>query len=50
MKFEKYFREKMKLGKFSTESENFLELGKKSKTEGNATLPQRDGRLCLHYI
>jgi len=35
------FWEKVNLGKFSGESEIFLEIGRKSGTEGNASLPQR---------
>ena len=34
------FGEKVKLGKFSTESEIFSETEGKSETEGNASLPQ----------
>jgi len=34
----KIFREKVKFGKFSTESENFSEIGKKSETEGKCIM------------
>ena len=44
---QKTFVEKVKLGKFYTESENFFrEIGGKSETGGNASLPQGDGRPC----
>src|SRR6218665_2959614 len=34
-----FFSEKVTFGKFSTESEIFSETGRKSETEGNASLP-----------
>jgi len=36
----KFFGEKVKFGKFPTESEKFSEIGRKSETGGNASLPQ----------
>jgi len=36
-----FFLEKVKLVKLPMASEKFSEIGKKSKTEGNASLPQR---------
>src|SRR6218665_1434326 len=44
MKIKKLVK-KVKLGKFSTESEKFHGNRGKSETGGNASLPQRDGRL-----
>jgi len=43
MKMEHFFWENVKLVKFSMESKKFLEIGRKSKTGGNASLPQGDG-------
>jgi len=40
MKIEKFVWEQMKLGTFSMESEKLSEIGAKSETEGNASLPQ----------
>jgi len=40
----KIFREKVKLGHISMESEKFSEIGGKSETEGNASLPKWGGR------
>ena len=47
MKIEKYFWEKVKLGKFSTESEKFVEIGGKSETGGKRIIASGDGRLCF---
>ena len=46
MKIEKTFGEQMKLGTFSRESEKLTEIGAKSETGGNASLPHGDGRSC----
>jgi len=49
MNIEKFLWEKVKLGKFSTESEHFLEIGGNLKQEGNASLPQGNyGCPCLY--
>jgi len=37
---QKFFLEKVKLGKFPTNMRNFWEKGRKSETGGNASLPQ----------
>jgi len=36
-----FWGEELKSGKFSTEADNFSEIGGKFETEGNSTLPQR---------
>jgi len=41
MTFWKFFGEKVKLGKIFTESEKISEIGEKSETGRNASLPQR---------
>jgi len=46
-KIEGNYKFRVKLGKCSTESEKCSETGGgKSETEGNASLPQRDGHPC----
>ena len=44
------FLEKVKLGKFSTESEMFFEIRGKSETEGKCIIASGGGRPCLGLI
>ena len=44
------FREKVKLRKFSSESDNFSKIGENLKQGGNASWSQGDGRPCPHLL
>src|SRR6218665_2250512 len=50
MKIKKYFREKVKFGKFSVESENFSETGGNLKQRGKCIIASGDGRPWFNIL